>query len=305
MPLQFPLMTPLFGFLNVDKPQGLTSHDVVAKVRRRAAELGHKGLKVGHAGTLDPLATGVLVVCLGAATRLSEYAMDTTKRYRARVHLGVATETYDAEGAITAERDASHLTEADVRRLLPEFTGELEQLPPMYSAIKQGGRKLYELARAGQEVERTPRAVRIDALEVSAWQPPQFTLDVTCSAGTYIRSLAHDLGERLGVGAHLAALARTGSGAFRLTDAVALDTLLASDDWTPYLIPPKAALPHLPAVTFTADAADAIAHGRTVEGGENGAVALAYDTDERLIAVVRGTGGRWKPEKVFIGGDLR
>jgi tRNA pseudouridine55 synthase len=297
-------MTSLFGFLNIDKPLGLTSHDVVAKVRRRAAELGHKGLKVGHAGTLDPLATGVLVVCLGAATRLSEYAMDTTKRYRARVHLGVNTETYDAEGAVTAERDASHITRDDVIRLLPEFTGKIEQFPPMYSAIKQGGRKLYELARAGQEVERVARAVRIDALEVSEWQPPLFTLDVTCSAGTYIRSLAHDLGERLGVGAHLAGLIRTGSGAFRLANALPLDTLLAADNWAPHLIMPNAALPHMPMVTVDESALDALVHGRTVEGGQEGVVALAYHKDEQLIAIVRGVAGAWKPEKVFIGADL-
>jgi tRNA pseudouridine55 synthase len=298
-------MTSPFGFLNLDKPPGMTSHDVVAKVRRRAAELGHKGLKVGHAGTLDPLATGVLVVCVGGASRLSEYAMHTTKRYRARVHLGVNTETYDAEGAVTATHDASHITEADVLGALPAFLGDIEQLPPMYSAIKQGGRKLYELARAGEEVERAARAVRIDLLQLSAWQPPQFTLDVTCSAGTYIRSLAYDLGERLGVGAHLAGLTRTASGAFRLEEAAALDALLAADDWTPYLIMPREALPYMPTVSVDADAVDALAHGRVVEGGQDGVTALAYDDAGRLIAVVHGVGGVWKPEKVFIGGDLR
>lgn len=298
-------MTPLFGFLNLDKPLHLTSHDVVARVRRRAAELGHKALKVGHAGTLDPLATGVLVVCLGAATRLSEYAMETTKRYRARVHLGVATETYDAEGAVTAQRDASHIREADVISLLPAFMGAIQQLPPMYSAIKQGGRKLYELARAGEEVERAARAVRIDALELSEWQPPLFTLDVTCSAGTYIRSLAHDLGERLGVGAHLAGLTRTGSGTFRLADTVALDALLAADDWTPYIIAPGDALPHMPSIRLDAEAVRALAYGRAIAGDQDGVTALAYDERGQLIAVVRGVGALWKPEKVFIGSNLR
>ncbi|NDJ61826.1 MAG: tRNA pseudouridine(55) synthase TruB, partial [Chloroflexi bacterium] len=199
----------MFGFLNIDKPLGWTSHDVVAKLRR-----GLQIKKIGHAGTLDPLATGVLVICLGAATRLSEYVMDTTKRYRAVVHLGVTTDTYDAEGEITAQRPSDHLSEADVRDALGAFVGALEQVPPMYSAIKQGGRKLYDLARAGEVVERPPRPVHIHALEVVAWQPPQVTLDVTCSPGTYIRSLAYDLGAALGVGAHLAGLMRTASGSF-------------------------------------------------------------------------------------------
>ncbi len=201
------MLSPPFGFLNIDKPLGLTSHDVVARVRRN---LNVK--KVGHAGTLDPLATGVLVVCVGAATRLSEYVMNTTKRYEALVHLGVETETYDAEGAIVAEQAVNHVTQTDVEQALTTFLGPIDQLPPIYSAIKQGGRKLYEIARAGETAELQPRHVTIYALDILDWQPPFVRIAVTCSAGTYIRSLAHDLGAALGVGGSLDGLTRTASG---------------------------------------------------------------------------------------------
>src|SRR5512145_105728 len=152
------------GFLNLNKPRGVTSHDVVEQARRA---FGIK--KIGHAGTLDPLADGVLILCLGNATRLSAYVMQSTKRYRARVHLGVVTDTYDAGGQITQERDASGIQQADVERALAAFLGDIEQVPPMYSAIKRGGRKLYELARAGKDVERAARPVQIKALTVTDW----------------------------------------------------------------------------------------------------------------------------------------
>jgi tRNA pseudouridine55 synthase len=187
------------GFLNIDKPIGMTSHDVVAKIRRRARQLAGHDIKVGHAGTLDPLASGVLVVCLGSAARLSDQVMHTTKRYRATVHFGVTTETDDAEGAVTAAFPLHGVDDEAIRRALNRFIGEIDQIPPMYSAIKQGGRKLYDLARAGKTVERAPRRVRIDALALLDWQPPTAVLDVVCSSGTYIRSLARDLGEHLGL----------------------------------------------------------------------------------------------------------
>jgi tRNA pseudouridine55 synthase len=285
---------PLFGFLNVDKPLGMTSHDVVAKVRRAA---GIK--KIGHAGTLDPLATGVLILCVGGATRLSDYIMHGTKRYRAQVRLGQVTDTYDAEGEVVQERDASQVTQADVENAMQRFLGEIEQVPPMYSAIKQGGKKLYELARAGKTVEREARKVRIDALEIADWQPPEFTLDVTCSAGTYIRSLAFDVGEALGVGAHLAGLVRTASGVFTLENAVPLDTLLS--DPAAYLVPPRTALAEYPA--WVVDAADEaeLAHGRSIVGAlADGTIAMAYRVDERLVAIVRADDGRLKPDKVFL-----
>jgi tRNA pseudouridine55 synthase len=286
-----------FGFLNIDKPLHSTSHDVVAQVRR---SFGIK--KVGHAGTLDPLATGVLVVCVGAATRLSEYVMYATKHYRARVRLGITTDTYDAEGAMLRERDASHITHNVVEQVLATFLGEIEQIPPMYSAIKRGGRKLYELARAGEIVERAARQVRIDALSISDWSPPEFTLDVTCSAGTYIRSLAYDLGEVLGVGAHLAGLVRTASGVFTLGNAVALESLLNSADWMSYLISPDVVLVEMPVVQLDAVGTDHILHGRAVPADDRieGVLGRAYDPDGHFIAIVRVESGLWRPEKVFL-----
>jgi tRNA pseudouridine55 synthase len=287
--------------LNINKPAGMTSHDVVAKVRHS------RGVKkVGHAGTLDPMATGVLVLCVGAAARLSEYVMHSTKHYRARVHLGVTTDTYDAEGVVQQERDATAVTPEDVERLFAAFLGDIEQVPPMYSAIKQGGRKLYELARAGQTVEREARSVTIDRLEIRDWSPPQFTLDVICSAGTYIRSLAHDLGEALGVGAHLAGLVRVASGNFTLDSAVSLDALLASKDWQQYLVPVQRALAGWPAVHLDAADVEHIKHGRSIpDGGAVGEqLALAFGPDGDFVAVVKAESGTWQPEKVFLPENL-
>jgi tRNA pseudouridine55 synthase len=288
-------MADPFGFLNIDKPLGITSHDVVAKVRRVA---GTK--RVGHAGTLDPLATGVLIVCLGNATRLSEYVMQSTKRYRARVHLGVTTDTYDAEGEVLQQRDAGHITQEAVEAALGRFRGDIEQVPPMYSAIKQGGRKLYELARAGETVEREARPVRIDALTVSEWQPPQFTLDVTCSAGTYIRSLAYDIGEALGVGAHLAGLVRVSSGGFTLENAAPLDRLIAADDWRAYLLSPADALRDWPAVSLSVDEVKRIRQGQAIDAAPGaGGLVFGYAPDGTLIGLLRADGSLWRPHKVF------
>ncbi len=285
------------GFLNIDKPLGMTSHDVVARVRR-ALQIR----KVGHAGTLDPLATGVLIVCVGAATRLSEYVMNSTKRYQARVHLGLETETYDAEGAVVADKDASHLTQADVERALAAFLGPIDQLPPIYSAIKQGGRKLYQIARAGKTAELQPRRVTIHALDVIEWQPPFVSIAVTCSAGTYIRSLAHDLGAALDVGGSLNGLIRTASGRFTLSDAVPLDRLLADTDWPRHLVTPQTALTDWPRIRPDAERVAAIEHGRAIPAAEavDGTLALAIRPDESLVAVLKSFGGLWVPEKVFL-----
>jgi tRNA pseudouridine55 synthase len=279
----------------------MTSHDVVAKVRRG---IGVK--KAGHAGTLDPMATGVLVICAGAATRLSEYVMQSTKRYQARVHLGVTTDTYDAEGVVQRERDATAIRLEDVERELSAFLGNIGQVPPMYSAIKQGGRKLYKLARAGQTVEREVRSVTIERLEILDWSPPQFTLDVVCSAGTYIRSLAHDLGEVLGVGAHLAGLVRVASGTFSLDNAVALDALLASEDWQQYLIPIQVALADWPVVHLDAAEVELVRHGRSISASdvETKQLALAFTPGGDFIAVLRAESGEWLPQKVFLPGNL-
>jgi tRNA pseudouridine55 synthase len=213
------------GIFNIDKATGMTSHDVVARVRRL---IGQR--RVGHAGTLDPLASGVLPVLVGQATRLAEYLSESGKAYRASVRFGVVTTTYDAEGEVVrvAPEAALALTRERIETVLPQFLGEQEQVPPVYSAIKRDGQPLYALARAGREVTPEPRRVRIDALHIVAWAPPDLALDVECGKGTYIRSLAYDLGERLGPGAHLAALVRTRSGPFRLAQSVTLERLAAA-----------------------------------------------------------------------------
>lgn len=285
----------MFGFFNVDKPLGMTSHDVVAKIRRA---YGIK--KVGHAGTLDPLASGVLVICVGGATRLSDYVMHGIKTYRARVRFGVTTTTYDAEGDIVTQAPVDHLTREHVLAILPRFTGEIDQVPPMYSAIKQGGKKLYDLARAGVEVEREARRVTINSLELIDWSPPEGTLEVTCSAGTYIRSLAYDIGAALGVGAHLSGLTRTRSGVFLLENAVKLDVLLAAHDAT-FLTSPEQALTDFPRVDLTDAEADHLIHGRTIPSKEaDGITAMGYNPHGRLLAVLESRDERWHPAKVFM-----
>jgi tRNA pseudouridine55 synthase len=287
----------VFGFVNVNKPHGMTSHDVVARTRRT---LGLK--KVGHAGTLDPMATGVLILCLGGATRLSEYVMDTPKRYRATVRLGVETDSYDADGQVIAERDASGITRKDVERLLPTFVGDIEQIPPMYSAIKQRGRKLYELARAGEVVEREARRITIHQCEMVDWSPPLVALEVACSPGTYIRSLAHDLGNALGVGASLAGLERTMSGSFTIAEAVPLDEFLDDPDWRNYVKTAAHALADYNRLTLTGSAVNDIYNGRAISKTKDiadGTLAMGYDLGDQLLAVLRAEGTFWKPIKVF------
>ncbi len=288
-----------FGLLNVDKPAGLTSHDVVEIVRR-----GSRVRKVGHAGTLDPMASGVLVLCLGPATRLSEYVMLSPKRYRAEVCLGATTSTYDTEGEITARYDLGTLDAPQIEAALAAFRGEIQQIPPMYSAIKQGGRPLYKMARAGQEVEREARAVTIHDLRLAEVNLPRITLDVVCSPGTYIRSLAHDLGVALGVGGYLSSLVREASGAFRREAAVPLDSLrdaFVAGDWRAFLLPPELAVADWPVVTFQAEDVRRVRSGNPVaaEAGGEGTTARAHGPDGGLAALVRFKDGAWWPLKVF------
>ncbi len=285
-----------FGFLVVDKPQGMTSHDVVAAVRRRA------GIRrIGHAGTLDPMATGVLVLCIGGATRLSEYVMNSTKAYEATLRLGVETDTYDAEGEVLSTADASHFTRSDIESALGHFQGEVQQIPPMYSAIKQGGKKLYELARQGQEVERAARTVSLET-ELLDMALPDLTLRITCSAGTYIRSLAHDLGQMLGVGAYLTSLRRTRSGA--LDKPVAWQTLLeamSGGDWQGYLISEDEVLPGIPRLDLDGQQTNDVLHGRVISRDGNGEQGLcrAYDPAGTFIAILQSEADHWQPIKVF------
>ena len=207
------------GIINIYKIKGFTSHDVVAKLRGIV-----KQKKIGHTGTLDPDATGVLPVCLGSATKLCDMLTDKEKEYIAKVQLGVTTDTQDMTGTVLSEKEVN-VTESLVREMIQSFVGRYEQIPPMYSALKVNGKKLYELARAGKEVERKARPVTIHYIEILDMALPQITIKVGCSKGTYIRTLCHDLGEKLGCGAAMASLERTKSGQFSLDTAITLEEL--------------------------------------------------------------------------------
>jgi tRNA pseudouridine55 synthase len=321
------------GILNIDKPAGMTSHGVVAAVRRASGVR-----RVGHAGTLDPMATGVLVVCLGQATRVIDYLMDSPKAYRAEIVLGVATDTYDAEGRVTYRAPKVEVAREQVVRALSKFLGPIEQMPPMYSALKHKGKPLYELARQGIEVEREPRRVEIYRLEVTSWaprkvshvsrtaqageglrtcetlHPPRLEIEVKCSRGTYVRSLAHDLGEVLGCGAHLGGLARLRSGRFTLEMAEPLSVVEEAfrlGYWPEIIHPLDEALLEVEAMVVDHETAQRIRQGQQV-GGEKPdstcpsassghCLRRAYSLDGELIGLLEydDRTGLWQPRKVF------
>ncbi len=248
------------GVLNIDKPEGLTSHDVVARVRRLT------GIRrVGHAGTLDPLATGVLLVCVGKATRIVEYLQRGKKVYETTIHLGVETDTYDAEGQVVATSPVPDFSIETLAQAVAQFRGDILQTPPMYSAVKQGGTPLYKLARAGKEVARQPRQVTIYEIDILSWQKPYLTLRIVTSPGVYIRTIAHDLGQALGVGGHVQALRRVASGSWRVEDAATLAELeAAGDDWPRFLHGLRGALSMLPAVVLNEDQARRFVLGQRI-----------------------------------------
>jgi tRNA pseudouridine55 synthase len=295
------------GILNIDKPAGWTSHDVVAWVRRVLREK-----RVGHAGTLDPMATGVLLVCVGQATRVVEYLTAGQKVYRAEAQLGIATDTYDADGQVTATASVPPLSADDLRSALANFVGEIQQRPPAYSAIKQDGEAAYRKARRGEAVELPARPVMIHGIELLDWDPTasKFTIDVTCGPGTYIRSLSHDLGQVLGCGAVLTRLTRTRSGQFAIEDAVDLDTLADaahSDDLARYLHPIVTALQKLTRVLVDAEQVARLIHGQFLPCPTPPEVETGYavDADDALIAILAYDAPReaWRPYKVFGMGD--
>jgi tRNA pseudouridine55 synthase len=289
------------GILNVNKPADMTSHDVVLRVRRLTGQR-----KVGHAGTLDPMATGVLLLCLGQATRVAEYLMAGRKRYRAVVCFGVSTDTYDADGTVTQSVESFHLSQDQLVDALASFRGVIQQIPPPYSAIRQKGQRLYELARRGIAVQAPPRTVEIDGLDLVAWEPPHLTLDVTCSPGTYVRSLAHDLGQMLGVGGHLSELTRLSSGKWRLEDTITLDDLqreVEAGDWVHLLHPLDAALQDFDRVDLSVDLAQQVIHGQAIllDGRPQTSLVRAYASDGNLLALLQPSRkpGYWQPKKVF------
>jgi tRNA pseudouridine55 synthase len=290
----------LHGILVIDKERGLTSHDVVARVRRITGER-----KAGHTGTLDPAATGVLPVCLGAATKVIEHLQESTKTYYAEVVLGVATDTDDLEGRIVAEAPVPALTAEDLDRALAPFRGAIEQVPPMYAAIKVGGRKLYDLARAGETIERAPRAVRIDTLALVGWDPPVARLLIDCSKGTYIRALARDLGRALGCGAYLHRLVRLRTGPFYLDQALTLAELerdFAVTPWPELALHPDAALLDWPALVVDEAGAAAWRNGQALRlgAGAAGERCRVYSTDGDWLGLGRYDEAAlaWRPEKV-------
>ncbi len=246
----------MHGLLLIDKPQGLTSHDVVRQVRRIFSTR-----KVGHAGTLDPLATGVLVVAIGDATKILQFLFVDDKSYRATLRLGIATDTFDVQGQIIQEKPVPALDITSIDRMCDAFRGQIKQQPPMFSALKREGVPLYKLARQGIEVERENRDIFIERLDLVAIDSPFITMDVDCSKGTYIRSLVHDLGETIGCGAHLTALRRLRSGRFTIDQCCRLDDLKHMDCPESALLSYSAALADFPAVALDLPALTALAFG--------------------------------------------
>lgn len=288
------------GFLVIDKPPGWTSHDVVDAARR-----WFETRRVGHLGTLDPQATGVLPLAIRDATKLIPFVPADPKSYRGTIRLGVTTDTLDGDGQVLARHEGPLPDEARVREALAAFTGEHEQVPPMYSAIKQGGVPLYRLARRGEQVERPPRKIRIDGFSLLAYRPPDLDVEVVCSPGTYVRVLAADLGDRLGCGAFLRALSRTRSGPFDLSQACepkALEEAAQQGRLAERLLRPVSVL-GLPTVKLAPEEARRVLHGGQLATGgaprEVGSRLAALDPSGALVAVLEvGTDRRLHPVRV-------
>jgi len=303
------------GILNVDKPSGSTSFQIVALVRRLSGER-----RVGHAGTLDPLATGVLPICLGQATRVVEFFGGMSKRYLAEIELGIETDTYDVSGQVTRRSDPSDIDRERLEKVLPAFRGQIQQTPPMYSAVKHCGKPLYTLARAGIEIERKPRIADVHSLELVDFHSPVVTLDIVCGKGTYIRSIAHDIGQMLGCGAAMRSLVRTRYGRFEKSEAVSMGKLTDAfrlGNWKDLVHAPDCVLTHLPAVVLDNEAEKHMKMGRTLTPAEitetpPAAEAVeatfpadqcrAYTLDGRFVGVLRFNAGNgfWHPEKVLL-----
>ena len=304
------------GILNINKPCGRTSFSIVAMVKRLSGER-----RVGHAGTLDPEASGVLPVCFGHGTRVIEFLVDATKSYRAEIELGVATDTYDASGKVTQTGDPTGISQEQLESALTSFCGSIEQIPPMYSAVKYQGKRLYQLARAGIKIKLRSRPVKIYHLELIDWQPPVVTIEVECGKGTYIRSLAHDLGQALGCGAHLKSLIRLRCGLFDIKDAISLPQLedaFHCGYWQHFVYPIDVVLSSWTAVVVSEATGQAIRNGRPVvfENGINGTGheqhspasssvenrCRIYTPDGYFLGVLRFNSekGQWQPEKIFL-----
>ena len=296
---------PTDGILILDKPHGISSMEAVRRIKRAS------GIKrVGHGGTLDPMATGVIPICVGRATRLMEYLLDSSKEYVGDIRLGITTDTYDADGEITSQCDPSSITRERVEDVLKGFLGQIEQVPPMYSALKRQGKRLYELARQGIEVEREPRPMTVHRIRLSDWNPPVATVHIECGRGFYMRSLAHDVGDLLGCGGHLQSLTRLRTGRFHITGAVSIDAAQQSFEdgsWPDLLHSPDSVLGDMRAIIVGRHTQNLIQNGRPVLSAQPGRAlqhdehCRAYSVDGRFLAIMRfdSSNKSWRPDKVF------
>ena len=293
------------GILVLDKPAGISSMEAVRRIKRAS------GIRrVGHGGTLDPMATGVIPICLGRATRLMEYMLDSSKEYIGEVHLGISTDSYDAEGEITGRNDPSGVEREAIEDVLNSFLGQIEQVPPMFSALKRKGKRLYELARQGIEVEREPRSMTVHSIRLEDWKPPVATVHIECSRGFYMRSLAHDIGVQLGCGAHLESLTRLRTGRFRIDDAVSIETAQRSFEegsWPELLVSLDSVLGDLRAIIVGEREQAGIQNGRPVPLSEDDSTLRldkqfrAYSLEGEFLAIMRfdASDRCWRPDKVF------
>ena len=293
------------GIINLNKPRGNTSFQMVSLVRKLTGIR-----KIGHSGTLDPDASGVLPIMIGKATRLAAFLTDSNKTYQAEITFGQSTSTYDSTGKTLQTASCSELTLAKIETALEGFRGAIEQVPPMYSAIKHQGQPLYRLARAGIEISRTPRQIHIFRLDVHNWQNPVLKLEIECSKGTYIRSLAHDLGQVLCCGAFLSNLIRTHAGPFHIEQAIPpseIESRFREGTWQTLVHPLDTAISQLPTLVVDEKGEENLGYGRTIENAvEKGSVDTelrrAYSGDGRFLALVQfhEETGEWHPNKVFV-----
>lgn len=288
------------GFIVIEKPAGVTSHDVVGAVRRMTGER-----RVGHAGTLDPAAVGVLPIAVGLATRTVEYLSESSKGYLAELTFGVTTDSLDGDGTVTAVNDVSDLTLEQIENVLPEFRGDILQVPPMHSAIKINGRPLYERARKGEEIELDARAVTIHKLEVVRWDHPVLEVFVYCSKGTYVRSLARDIGEAVGTGAYMSNLVRVSTGPFTLEESWNLNELpdlIEQGHWEDVAAHPDTALHDRPVIVLGEEQATKWQNGSSIPADVPAGLVRVYDVLGNWLGVGSGNPeeGIVKPEKVVM-----
>lgn len=297
--------SPIEGILNINKPKGITSMDVVRQVKRSSRQK-----RVGHGGTLDPIASGVVPVCIGKATRMMEYLIEGTKEYIGEVELGVETNTYDAAGEVIHRQGTSSITFDDIEDSLESFNGEIEQTPPMFSALKVNGKRLYDLARSGIEIDRNPRKVNVISISVVDWNPPCITLNVKCGRGFYMRSLAHDLGQTLRCGAHLKELIRTRCGPFNLSNSIEvkdLDDVFSGDSFGEILHALDSVVLNLRALIVSKNIQDMLKNGRRIPLETGMPIPEAYEKfrvyqeDGEFLAIIKANPitEHWESERVF------